>query len=407
MVVLAKEKSGFFSKFFNSDRNKSDLEGRDSPIKNIEEQSVELNVVEKQDERNTVSSPDLRTDSIDEDRNSNQILESKSENVDEVAEVAEVAESIQANEADESGSFFQRLRQGISRSSSAISGGISGVFTKKKLNAEMLQDLEDILLQADLGTETALAITETLSQNRYDKEILDVEVKELLASQVETVLEPVAIPLEIDENLKPHVILMVGVNGTGKTTTIGKLASKLCAKNKSVILAAGDTFRAAAVDQLKIWGERTGAQVISGKHGADAAGLAFDAMKAAKEQNIDVLIIDTAGRLQNRVELMEELKKVIRVIKKYDESAPQSVLLTLDATTGQNALSQVEIFKKDANVTGLVITKLDGTARGGILVAISKKHGLPVHYIGIGERVCDLESFSARDFARAIAGLES
>ena len=401
MEVQAKEKAGFFSKIFSSERNKPDLERHDSSSENIEDQSVDIDIVEKLDESSSVSSSDERIDNIqDSDQASEQKLESTAENT-------EVAESIQANEADEAGSFFQRLRQGISRSSSALSGGISGVFTKKKLDEEMLQDLEDILLQADLGTETALAITETLSQNRYDKEISDVEVKELLATQVEAVLEPVAIPLEIKENLKPHVILMVGVNGTGKTTTIGKLASKLRANNKNVILAAGDTFRAAAVDQLKIWGERTGAQVISGKHGADAAGLAFDAMKVATEENADVLIIDTAGRLQNRVELMEELKKVIRVIKKYDESAPHSVLLTLDATTGQNALSQVEIFEKDANVTGLVITKLDGTARGGILVAISKKYVLPVHFIGIGEKVSDLETFSARDFARAIAGLES
>ena len=401
MEVQAKEKAGFFSKIFSSERNKPDLERHDSSSENIEDQSVDINIVAKLDENNSVSSSDERIDNFqDSDQATEQKLASTAENT-------EVAESIQANEADESGSFFQRLRQGISRSSSALSGGISGVFTKKKLDSEMLQDLEDILLQADLGTETALAITETLSQNRYDKEISDVEVKELLATQVEAVLEPVAIPLEINENLKPHVILMVGVNGTGKTTTIGKLASKLRANNKNVILAAGDTFRAAAVDQLKIWGERTGAQVISGKHGADAAGLAFDAMKVAIEENADVLIIDTAGRLQNRVELMEELKKVIRVIKKYDESAPHSVLLTLDATTGQNALSQVEIFEKDANVTGLVITKLDGTARGGILVAISKKYVLPVHFIGIGEKVSDLETFSARDFARAIAGLES
>ncbi|GGB37949.1 hypothetical protein GCM10011316_07540 [Roseibium aquae] len=302
-------------------------------------------------------------------------------------------------------SWFQKLKRGLSRSSSALTDGITSIFTKRKLDASMLEELEDILIQADLGVDTAMAITDRLSDGRYNKEISPEEVRAVLSEEVEKVLTPVAEPLNLDRGKKPHVVLMVGVNGTGKTTTIGKLSQKLSAEGKTVMLAAGDTFRAAAVEQLRIWGERTGAEVIARDTGADAAGLAFDAMKEATEKGVDVLLIDTAGRLQNKAELMEELKKVIRVIKKHDPDAPHDVLLTLDATTGQNALNQVEIFGNVAGVTGLVMTKLDGTARGGILVAIAAKYGLPVHFIGVGEGVGDLEPFSAKDFANAIAGL--
>ncbi|WP_422020390.1 signal recognition particle-docking protein FtsY [Roseibium sp.] len=316
-----------------------------------------------------------------------------------------VATSAPAPVEEEKLSWFQRLKKGLSRSSSALTDGISSIFTKRKLDAAMLEELEDILIQADLGVDTAMAITERLSDGRYDKEISPEEVREILSEEVEKVLAPVAEPLDLNSGKKPHVVLMVGVNGTGKTTTIGKLSKKLREEGKTVMLAAGDTFRAAAVEQLKIWGERTGAEVIARDTGADAAGLAFDAMKEATEKQVDVLLIDTAGRLQNKAELMDELEKVIRVIKKHDPDAPHTCLLTLDATTGQNALNQVEIFGKVAGVTGLVMTKLDGTARGGILVAIAAKHGLPVHFIGVGEGVEDLEPFSAKDFASAIAGL--
>ncbi|WP_299817975.1 signal recognition particle-docking protein FtsY [uncultured Roseibium sp.] len=302
-------------------------------------------------------------------------------------------------------SWVQRLKKGLSRSSSSLTEGISSIFTKRKLDASMLEELEDVLIQADLGVDTAMAITERLSQGRFDKEISTEEVRIVLAEEVEKVLEPVARPLDLGTGKKPHVVLMVGVNGTGKTTTIGKLSQKLRSEGKKVMMAAGDTFRAAAVEQLRIWAERTGALVVSRDTGADAAGLAYDAMKEAVEKDIDVLLIDTAGRLQNRAELMDELEKVIRVIRKLDPDAPHTVLLTLDATTGQNALNQVEIFGKVAGVTGLVMTKLDGTARGGILVAIAAKHGLPVHFIGVGEGVADLEAFSAKDFAGAIAGM--
>ena len=301
--------------------------------------------------------------------------------------------------------WFQRLRAGLSRSSSAISDGIVSVFTKRKLDNETLEDFEDVLIQADLGLTTASAITAALKKGRFDKEIDGDEVRSVLAEEVRKVLIPVAKPLVIDPARKPHVILVVGVNGTGKTTTIGKLSAKLRAEGRSVMLAAGDTFRAAAVEQLKIWAQRTGSAIVARAIGADASGLAFDALKDAQAAGTDVLLIDTAGRLQNRTELMAELEKIIRVIKKQDPTAPHSVLLTLDATTGQNALQQVEIFGRVAGVTGLVMTKLDGTARGGILVAIAAKYGLPIHFIGVGEGVDDLEPFSADEFARAIAGI--
>jgi fused signal recognition particle receptor len=302
-------------------------------------------------------------------------------------------------------SWFQRLRQGLSRSSKELSGSIAGVFTKRKLDEETLEELEDVLIRADLGMETALRVTDALASTRYGKDVSDAEVRAIMAIEVEKVLKPVAMPLELDLSHKPHVILVVGVNGTGKTTTIGKLAAKLTDGGLSVMLAAGDTFRAAAIEQLKIWGERTNSPVVASKLGADAAGLAFDAFVKAKEAGSDVLIIDTAGRLQNKAELMAELEKIVRVLNKHDPEAPHTVLQTVDATTGQNALNQVEIFRNIAGVNGLVMTKLDGTARGGILVAIAAKHKLPVYFIGVGEQVDDLEPFSASDFAKAIAGV--
>lgn len=302
-------------------------------------------------------------------------------------------------------SWFERLRRGLLRSSNSLSDSIGSIFTKRKLDEDTLQDLEDVLIQADLGLETAMRVTDALSSGRYGKDVTGEEVRNIMGAEIEKVLGPVAKPLELDLSHKPHVILVVGVNGTGKTTTIGKLAAKLTAGGLKVMLAAGDTFRAAAIEQLHIWGERTGSPVVSSKLGADAAGLAYDAWKQAKDAGSDVLIIDTAGRLQNKAELMDELAKIVRVLGKHDPEAPHTVLQTLDATTGQNALNQVEIFKNIAGVNGLVMTKLDGTARGGILVAISAKHKLPIYFIGVGEGVDDLEPFAAKDFARAIAGV--
>jgi fused signal recognition particle receptor len=309
------------------------------------------------------------------------------------------------NDSTQKQSWWQRLSGGLRRTSSSIGSAISDLVSKRKLDAAMLDELEEMLIRADLGVAVAAKISAAVGEGRYDKAIAPDEVKAVVAAQVEKVLAPVAKPLAID-GAKPFVILVSGVNGSGKTTTIGKLAARFRAEGKKVMLAAGDTFRAAAIDQLKIWGERTGAPVIARAPGSDAASLAFEALTAAKAQDIDILLIDTAGRLQNKAVLMDELEKIVRVMKKVDASAPHAVLLVLDATVGQNALSQVEIFQKVAGVTGLVMTKLDGTARGGILVALAAKFGLPVHFIGIGEGVEDLAPFTARDFARAIAGME-
>jgi fused signal recognition particle receptor len=301
--------------------------------------------------------------------------------------------------------WFQRLKSGLGKTSSKLSGGITDLFSKRKLDAATLDDLEDLLIQSDLGIATTGRITDAIAKGRFEKGISAEDVRVVLATEVERVLAPVARPLVIDPLKKPHVIMMVGVNGTGKTTTIGKLASKFKAEGKSVVLAAGDTFRAAAIDQLKVWGERTGCPVVARNVGEDASGLAYDALKQAQVTGADVLLLDTAGRLQNKQVLMEELEKVIRVLKKLDPSSPHDVILVLDATTGQNALQQVEVFRERAGVTGLVMTKLDGTARGGILVAIAEKFGLPIHAVGVGEGADDLQSFAASDFAHAIAGV--
>ncbi|UDQ91210.1 signal recognition particle-docking protein FtsY [Xanthobacter autotrophicus] len=302
--------------------------------------------------------------------------------------------------------FWSRLASGLARTASSLGQGITDLVSKRKLDAATLEELEEVLIRADLGVETSMRIVEDVGRGRHDKMISAEEVKSLIAAEVERILAPVATPLVVDTAHKPFILLMVGVNGSGKTTTIGKLASQWRAEGRKVVLAAGDTFRAAAIEQLKVWGQRTGATVIAREQGADAAGVAHDAITEARAQNADILMIDTAGRLQNRTELMAELEKVVRVIKKQEPTAPHAVLLVLDATVGQNALSQVEAFARIAGVTGLVMTKLDGTARGGILVAIAAKHKLPIHLIGVGEGQDDLQPFAARDFARAIAGLE-
>src|SRR3954462_12486521 len=312
-------------------------------------------------------------------------------------------------------SWWRRLSDGLKRTSSSLGTAVADLVTKRKLDRPMLDDIEDVLLRADLGTAVAARIADAVGTGRYDKAISADEVKDVVATEVEKVLAteakkgraPVAKPLEIDTAKKPFVILVVGVNGSGKTTTIGKLSQKFASEGRKVMLAAGDTFRAAAIEQLKVWGERTRTPVISGAQGSDSASLAFNALTAAKEQAVDVLLIDTAGQLQNKADLMNELEKVVRVIRKVDATAPHAVLLVLDATVGQNALSQVEAFHRTAGVTGLVMTKLDGTARGGILVALAEKFKLPVHFVGVGEGIDDLAPFTARDFANAIAGIES
>jgi len=302
--------------------------------------------------------------------------------------------------------FWRRLSGGLKRTAASISSAVADLVSKRKLDAAMVEELEELLIRADLGVATAARIAAAVADGRYDKAITPADVKAILSTEVEKVLGPVAVPLALSA-AKPFVMLVVGVNGSGKTTTIGKLSAKLAADHRRVMLVAGDTFRAAAIEQLAIWGERAGAAVMARGPGSDAASLVFDALVAARRDGIDVLIVDTAGRLQNKTALMGELEKIVRVIKKIDPAAPHAVLLVLDATVGQNALSQVEEFSKTAGVTGLIMTKLDGTARGGILVAIADRFALPIHFIGVGEGVDDLAPFVAHDFAAAIAGLET
>jgi fused signal recognition particle receptor len=303
--------------------------------------------------------------------------------------------------------WLARLKAGLARSSGKLGDGISGIFTKRRLDDAALEELEELLISADLGVATAAKLAADLARERFDKDVSPEEVRGALAADVAAILEPVAQPLAVDPAHRPHVVLVVGVNGSGKTTTIGKIAKSESDQGLKVMLAAGDTFRAAAIDQLKIWGERTSCEVVAKAPGADAAGLAYEALERARSEGVDLLLIDTAGRLHNKADLMAELQKIIRVLKKLDPEAPHDCLLVLDATTGQNAHAQVETFKQLVQVTGLIVTKLDGSARGGVLVALAERFGLPVHAIGVGESAEDLRPFAARDFARSLMGLET
>ena len=300
--------------------------------------------------------------------------------------------------------FFSRLKEGLSRSTQKLTDGLGAGFTARKLDDAALEELEDALVSADLGPTVARRIIRAFRSSRFGSTVSEQEVRAALAQEIAAILEPVARPLVLDPAHRPHVVLMVGVNGTGKTTTIGKLALQFKGEGRRAVLVAGDTFRAAAVEQLQVWGERTGAPVISGPANADAAGLAFEALTRARAEAADVLLIDTAGRLHNKTALMEELQKVIRVLRKQDESAPHSVLLVLDATTGQNAIQQVRVFRELVAITGLVVTKLDGSARGGIVVALAEEFGLPIHAVGVGEQAGDLRPFVALEFARGLVG---
>jgi fused signal recognition particle receptor len=308
--------------------------------------------------------------------------------------------------SEEKASWLQRLKRGLSRSSSKLAEGIGSIFTRRRLDDASLGALEELLIATDMGLAIADEVTRNLRRTRFDQEVTAEEIKGAVAADLARLLEPVAKPLAIDPRLKPHVVLVVGVNGSGKTTTIAKLAKRYRDEGLSVVLAAGDTFRAAAVEQLRIWGERTGCKVVTRPQGADAAGLAYDALVEAKTDGADLLLIDTAGRLHNKADLMAELQKIARVIKKLDPAAPHSVLLVLDATTGQNAHAQAETFRAMIGVTGIVMTKLDGTARGGVLVALAERYGIPVHAIGVGEGADDLRPFDAEAFAKALVGLE-
>ena len=305
------------------------------------------------------------------------------------------------------GGWFSRLRSGLSRSSGDLTQKIASVVTRRRLDQETLDELEDALITADLGVETSAILVKAVAKDRFGKEVTDTEVREALAAAVARELEPVAEPLPHRARFRPQVVLVCGVNGTGKTTTIGKLANQAVGAGLKVVLAACDTFRAAAVEQLEVWGRRNGVPVIRGKEGADPAGLAFDALERARAEGADLLMIDTAGRLQNKQGLMDELRKIVRVLKKVDPDAPHDVVLVLDATTGQNAHNQVEVFKAMVDLTGLIVTKLDGTAKGGVVVALARRFGLPIHAIGVGETIEDLRSFEATAFARALLGLES
>ena len=300
--------------------------------------------------------------------------------------------------------MFARLKAGLTRTANVLSTGLTGILTKTRLDAETIEELEEALIRADLGADLARRLSAEIAEGRYDAEITEKEIRTVLATAIARVMQPAARPFVVDTRRKPFVVLIAGVNGTGKTTTIGKIAAKLTSEGRRVTLAAGDTFRAAAIEQLKIWGERAGAQVIARAPGTDAAGLAFEAFEKAKADGTDVLLIDTAGRLQNKAGLMAELQKIARVVKKIDADAPHAALLVLDATTGQNAISQVEAFQSAITLTGLVMTKLDGTAKGGILVALADRFSLPIHFIGVGENIADLQVFDAPSFAKALTG---
>lgn len=327
--------------------------------------------------------------------------------VPEHTPMGDAIESEDLRDHTQEGGWFSKLTQGLSKSTNKIGQGISDIFTKKKLDADSLQDLEDLLIMADLGPTTSSALVEALSQEKFDKDIGENEVKEFLSSKIEEILNPVAQELKLEKPSNgPFTILVCGVNGVGKTTTIGKLSKNFTFEDKKrVMIAAADTFRAAAVEQLQIWGQRVHCPVFAKDLGADPAAVAFEAYEAAKQDNRDILIIDTAGRLHNKSNLMDELEKIIRVLKKHDDQAPHAVLLVLDATTGQNAVAQVETFKEIVNVTGLVITKLDGSAKAGIVISLAQKFNLPIHAIGVGEGAEDLKPFKSQDFANALIGV--
>jgi len=330
----------------------------------------------------------------------------KGKNKEKKEEPQNKIEIAQDSAKEEKSGWVSKLKSGLSKSSNKLNDGLKDIFVRKKLDDQTLEELEDLLISADLGAQTASVITENLAKNKFDKVVTEEEVKQELASSIAAILQNVAKPLEISQEHKPHVIIMCGVNGTGKTTTIGKLASNYTAEGKKVIIAACDTFRAAAVEQLEVWSKRSSCQIIKGKEGVDPASVAYEAYEIAKNDNADILIIDTAGRLQNKKNLMEQLTKIIRVIKKLDESAPHSSIIVLDATTGQNANSQVKVFKEMVDLNGIIVTKLDGTAKGGVVVSLAKQFGLPIHAIGVGEGIDDLKPFNAESFANSLVGIE-
>lgn len=407
----------FFKKNKNNDKTpqKDDETPQDEVSKDESAEKVEENL--KEESPLDALSPDVLTESVAIDALAEAVTpqEELSEEPQETPKEEQAEESVfvekqstpepQAEDEPEESGWLTRLSRGLSKSSSKITDSISSVLTKRKLDDELLEELEDILIMADLGPKTANRLVEKLRSDRFGKDMSDEDVKEFLARSIEDILSPVAKPLEVGGDAKPYVILMTGVNGAGKTTTIGKMGHVLKAQGKKVLMAAGDTFRAAAVEQLTVWGERSDIPVFAKPIGADSAALAYEAYEKAKQEGFDVLIIDTAGRLQNKKNLMEELAKIVRVLKKHDENAPHSALIVLDATTGQNANSQVKVFKETVDISGLVVTKLDGSAKGGVIVSLADEFKLPVHAVGVGEAIEDLKPFKAKDFARSLMGL--
>jgi fused signal recognition particle receptor len=322
-----------------------------------------------------------------------------------VAEPAPETPQALPQEAEKPRGLLAKLADGLKRSSAKLTDGLTGLFTRRKLDKEALEELEDLLIASDMGTAAAGRIIAGLKRSRFEREVTDTEVREALAEEIAAILAPCEVNIDFADGPSPRLVLFVGVNGSGKTTTMGKIAASLAAQGVKALLVAGDTFRAAAIDQLKVWGERSSLPVLAKGPGADAAGLVYEAFEKAQREGLELVLVDTAGRLQNRTELMSELAKILRVVRKLDADAPHDVFLVLDATVGQNALSQVEAFMQTADVTGLIMTKLDGTARGGVLVALAERFKLPVHFVGVGERAEDLQPFSAARFARALVGL--
>nr|RFO68819.1 signal recognition particle-docking protein FtsY [Haemophilus influenzae]RFO73012.1 signal recognition particle-docking protein FtsY [Haemophilus influenzae] len=389
------KKGGFWASLFG--RNKKQDEPKIEPI--IEEEKI------------TDIEPSIEKfethDLVEEEKI--QEISTALEPIEEIIEAKNLEDDLQpvveieTREKPSEGGFFSRLVNGLLKTKQNIGAGFRGFFLGKKIDDELFEELEEQLLIADIGVPTTSKIIKNLTEHASRKELQDAELLyQQLKVEMADILEPVAQPLEIDSTKKPYVILMVGVNGVGKTTTIGKLARKFQAEGKSVMLAAGDTFRAAAVEQLQVWGERNHIPVVAQSTGSDSASVIFDAMQSAAARNIDILIADTAGRLQNKNNLMDELKKIVRVMKKYDETAPHEIMLTLDAGTGQNAISQAKLFNEAVGLTGISLTKLDGTAKGGVIFAIADQFKLPIRYIGVGEKIEDLREFNAKEFIEAL-----
>lgn len=389
-----------------------DADERNSQLEHNDGSSDVSELIEARESEITVEASAEVTEEVEPvaQTTEDEVLAMDAEPVDEhapdvITEVIEPSEPLQSSEVEsaQKASFFSRLKEGLKRTKENFGSGFIGLFKGKQIDDDLFEELEEQLLIADVGVDTTLKVIKSLTETATRKQLKDGEaLYQLLQEELAAIIEPVSKPLVINSDNSPYVILMVGVNGVGKTTTIGKLAKQFQLQGKKVALAAGDTFRAAAVEQLQVWGERNDITVIAQHTGADSASVIFDAVQAAKARNIDVLIADTAGRLQNKAHLMDELKKIVRVMKKLDDTAPHEIMLTLDAGTGQNAISQIKLFHEAVGVTGLTISKLDGTAKGGVIFALADNFGIPIRYIGVGEGIDDLREFNSKDFIEAL-----